>query len=165
MTENVTAVFVLCVTGFIPCRKKHQPVTTIYMTEKVMNEKAYRILFYVSLGVALLFAGAGVFVSVRYASAERELGRTGAELERIRTELSNAADQQRELTESLAECAELCSDTERILSMAVNTVAGLREQLHAIRKNYEAMEACLRNYRGGDSPYNSDTGNSGVTAE
>ena len=135
------------------------------MTEKVMNEKAYRILFYVSLGVALLFAGAGVFVSVRYASAERELGRTRAELERIRTELSNATDQQRELTESLAECAELCSDTERILSMAVNTVAGLREQLRAIRKNYEAMEACLRNYRGGDSPYNSDTGNSGVTAE
>ena len=122
-----------------------------------MNEKIYRVLFFVTLLSTLLFAGASVFLSYQCTTAERELGHARAELERIRTELSNATDQQRELTESLAECAELCSDTERILSVAVTSVQGLREQLHAVRENYEAMEACLRNYSGGSSSNDSST--------
>ena len=122
-----------------------------------MNEKIYRVLFFVTLLFTLLFAGASVFLSYQCTTAERELGHARAELERIRTELSNATDQQRELTESLAECAELCSDTERILSVAVTSVQGLREQLHAVRENYEAMEACLRNYSGGSSSNDSST--------
>ena len=122
-----------------------------------MNEKSYRVLFFVTLLFTLFFAGASVFLSYQCTTAERELGHARAELERVRTELSNATDQQRELTESLAECAELCSDTERILSVAVTSVQGLREQLHAVRENYEAMEACLRNYRSSSSTDNSST--------
>ena len=122
-----------------------------------MNEKIYRVLFFVTLLFTLLFAGASVFLSYQCTTAERELGHARAELERVRTELSNATDQQRELTESLAECAELCSDTERILSVAVTSVQGLREQLHAVRENYEAMEACLRNHRSSSGTNNSST--------
>ena len=122
-----------------------------------MNEKIYRVLFFVTLLFTLLFAGASVFLSYQCTTAERELGHARAELERVRTELSIATDQQRELTESLAECAELCSDTERILSVAVTSVQGLREQLHAVRENYEAMEACLRNHRSSSGTYNSST--------
>lgn len=125
-----------------------------------MNEKIYRVLFFVALVFALLFAGASIFLSYRNTVTERELGNARAELERLRTELSNATDQQRELTESLAECAELCSDTERVLSEAVTSVQGLREQIHAIRIQFEKMETCLRNYRSGNSADNNSIGNS-----
>ena len=125
-----------------------------------MNEKIYRVLFFVTLVFALLFAGAGVFVSVRYASAERELGIARSELERLRTELDNAQNKQSAITSDLERIAEISSDTERVLSEAVTSVQGLREQIHAIRIQFEKMETCLRNYRSGNSADNNSTGSS-----
>jgi septal ring factor EnvC (AmiA/AmiB activator) len=123
-----------------------------------MNEKIYRVLFFVVLGFSLLFAGASVFVSVRNANTERELGAVRAELERVRTELANASNQQQHLEEGLNECARICEDTEKLLNQSVATISGLREQIRAIRTSYEAMEACLRNYRSGDGSSDCDTG-------
>ena len=127
-----------------------------------MNEKIYRILFFVVFGFALLFAGATVATSVRCINAERELGAVRAELERLRTELANAENKQSAITSDLERIAEISSDTERVLSEAVTSVQGLREQIHAIRTQFEKMETCLRNYRSGDgsSDYNSSNNSS-----
>ena len=124
-----------------------------------MNEKIWRVLFFVMLGFSLLFAGASVFVSVRCTNTERELGKCRTELERVRTELANATNQQQHLEEGLNECARICEDTEKLLNQSVATVSGLREQIRAIRTSYEAMEACLRNYRSSNSSNDNNTGN------
>ena len=116
-----------------------------------MNEKIWRFLFFVLLGFSLLFAGASVAATVRCITAERELGECRAELGRIRNELQTASDQQRELRE-------IVRDSKAILDRSTATLSGLREQLRAIRINYEAMEACLRNYRCGDGSSDCDTG-------
>lgn len=124
-----------------------------------MNEKVWRVLFFVMLGFALLFAGASVFVSVRNANAERELGAVRTELERVRAELANATDQQRELENAITECETIANDTTQLLDQSITTVQGLREQIHAIRTQFEKMETCLRNYRSSNSASNCDTGN------
>lgn len=124
-----------------------------------MNEKIYRVLFFVFLFFALLFAGASVYISVRYANTERELGAVRAELERVRTELNNAENKQSAITSDLERIAEISSDTERVLSEAVTSVQGLREQIHAIRIQFEKMETCLRNYRSSNGSSDCDTGN------
>lgn len=125
-----------------------------------MNEKIYRVLFFVTLVFALLFAGASVYLSIRCANTERELGNARAELERLRTELDNAQNKQSAITSDLERIAEISSDTERVLSEAVTSVQGLREQIHAIRIQFEKMETCLRNYRSGNSADNNSTGSS-----
>jgi septal ring factor EnvC (AmiA/AmiB activator) len=124
-----------------------------------MNEKIYRVLFFVTLVFALLFAGAGIYLSYRNTVTERELGNARAELERLRTELDNATNKQSAITSDLERIAEISSDTERVLSEAVTSVQGLREQIHAIRTQFEKMETCLRNYRSGNSTRNCDTSN------
>jgi septal ring factor EnvC (AmiA/AmiB activator) len=124
-----------------------------------MNEKIYRVLFFVTLVFALLFAGAGIYLSYRNTVTERELGNARAELERLRTELDNATNKQSAITSDLERIAEISSDTERVLSEAVTSVQGLREQIHAIRTQFEKMETCLRNYRSSNSTRNCDTGN------
>ena len=124
-----------------------------------MNEKIYRVLFFVFLFFALLFAGASVFVSVRYANAESELGTVRAELERVRAELANATDQQREFENAITECETIANDTTQLLDQSITSIQGLREQIHAIRIQFEKMETCLRNYRSGNSASNCDTGN------
>ena len=124
-----------------------------------MNEKIFRVLFFVTLVFTLLFAGASIFLSYRNTVTERELGNARAELERLRTELSNAENKQSAITSDLERIAEISSDTERVLSEAVTSVQGLREQIHAIRTQFEKMEACLRNYRSGDGSSDCDTGN------
>lgn len=125
-----------------------------------MNEKIYRVLFFVTLVFALLFAGAGIFLSYRNTVTERELGNARAELERLRTELDNAQNKQSAITSDLERIAEISSDTERVLSEAVTSVQGLREQIHAIRIQFEKMETCLRNYRSDNSADNNSAGNS-----
>lgn len=124
-----------------------------------MNEKIWRVLFFVVLGFSLLFAGASVFVSVRCTNTERELGKCRAELERVRTELANATNQQQQLEEGLNECARICEDTDKLLNQSVATISGLREQIRAIRTSYEAMETCLRNYRSSNGSNDNNTGN------
>jgi septal ring factor EnvC (AmiA/AmiB activator) len=123
-----------------------------------MNEKVWRVLFFVMLGFSLLFAGASVFVSVRCTNTERELGKCRAELGRIRTELANATNQQQHLEEGLNECARICEDTDKLLNQSVATVSGLREQIRAIRTSYEAMETCLRNYHSSNGSNDNNTG-------
>lgn len=125
-----------------------------------MNEKIYRVLFFVTLVFALLFAGAGIFLSYRNTVTERELGNARAELERLRTELNNAQNKQSAITSDLERIAEISSDTERVLSEAVTSVQGLREQIHAIRIQFEKMETCLRNYRSDNSADNNSAGSS-----
>ena len=125
-----------------------------------MNEKIYCVLFFVTLVFALLFAGAGIFLSHRNTVAERELGNARADLERLRTELDNAQNKQSAITSDLERIAEISSDTERVLSEAVTSVQGLREQIHAIRIQFEKMETCLRNYRSDNSADNNSAGNS-----
>ena len=127
-----------------------------------MNEKVWRVLFFVMLGFSLLFSGASVFVSVRYANAESELGTVRAELERVRAELANATDQQREFENAITECETIANDTTKLLDQSITTVQGLREQIHAIRIQFEKMETCLRNYRNSSSAdnYNSSSNNS-----
>lgn len=125
-----------------------------------MNEKIYRVLFFVTLVFTLLFAGAGILLSYRNTVTERELGNARAELERLRTELDNAQNKQSAITSDLERIAEISSDTERVLSEAVTSVQGLREQIHAIRIQFEKMETCLRNYRSGNSADNNSTGDS-----
>ena len=125
-----------------------------------MNEKIYRVLFFVTLVFALLFAGTGIYLSYRNTVAERELGNARAELERLRTELDNAENKQSAITSDLERIAEISSDTERVLSEAVTSVQGLREQIHAIRIQFEKMETCLRNYRSDNSADNNSAGNS-----
>lgn len=124
-----------------------------------MNEKIYRVLFFVFLFFALLFAGASVFVSVRYANAERELGAVRAELERVRAELAKATDQQRELESAITECETIANDTTQLLDKSITTVQGLREQIRAIRTQFEKMETCLRNYRSSNGSNDCGTGN------
>lgn len=124
-----------------------------------MNEKIYRVLFFVFLFFALLFTGASIYLSVRCTNTERELGKCRTELERVRTELANATNQQQYLEEGLNECARICEDTEKLLNQSVATISGLREQIRAIRTSYEAMEACLRNYRSNDGSSDCDTSN------
>ena len=124
-----------------------------------MNEKIYRILFFVVLGFSLLFAGASVYLSVRNANTERELGAVRAELERVRTELANATEQQRELESAITECETIANDTTQLLDQSITTVQGLREQIHAIRTQFEKMETCLRNYRSSSSTYNYNSSN------
>lgn len=127
-----------------------------------MNEKIYRVLFFIFLFFALLFAGASVFVSVRCTNTERELGKCRTELERVRTELANATEQQRELESAITECETIANDTTQLLDQSITTVQGLREQIHAIRIQFEKMETCLRNYRSSSSTdnYNSSSNNS-----
>lgn len=125
-----------------------------------MNEKIYRVLFFVTLVFALLFAGAGIYLSYRNTVTERELGNARAELERLRTELDNATNKQSAITSDLERIAEISADTERVLGEAVTTVQGLREQIHAIRIQFEKMETCLRNYRSSNSADSNSVGNS-----
>ena len=125
-----------------------------------MNEKIYRILFFVVFGFALLFAGATVATSVRCINAERELGAVRAELERVRTELANATDQQREFENAITECETIANDTTKLLDQSITTVQGLREQIRAIRTQFEKMETCLRNYRSSNGSNNNSTGDS-----
>lgn len=124
-----------------------------------MNEKIYRVLFFIFLFFALLFTGASIYLSVRNANTERELGECRAELERVRAELTNASNQQRELESAITECETIANDTTQLLDQSITTVSGLREQIHAIRTQFEKMETCLRNYRSGNSASNCDTGN------
>lgn len=124
-----------------------------------MNEKIYRVLFFVLLGFSLLFAGASVYLSVRNANTERELGKCRSELERVRTELANATEQQRELESAITECETIANDTTQLLVQSITTVQGLREQIHAIRTQFEKMEACLRNYRSSSSTDNYNSSN------
>jgi len=124
-----------------------------------LNEKIYRVLFFVFLFFTLLFTGASVYLSVRYANAERELGAVRAELERVRAELANATDQQRELESAITECETIANDTTQLLDQSITSIQGLREQIHAIRTQFEKMETCLRNYRSGNSASDCDTGN------
>lgn len=124
-----------------------------------MNEKIYRVLFFVFLFFALLFAGASVYISVRYANAESELGTVRAELERVRAGLANATDQQRELESTITECETIANDTTQLLGQSITTVQGLREQIHAIRAQFEKMETCLRNYRSSSSTDNYNSSN------
>lgn len=124
-----------------------------------MNEKIFRILFFVFLFFALLFTGASIYLSIRCANAERELGTARAELERVRTELANATNQQQCLEEGLNECARICEDTDKLLNQSVATISGLREQIRAIRTSYEAMETCLRNYRSSNNTDNHNSSN------
>lgn len=124
-----------------------------------MNEKIYRVLFFVTLVFTLLFAGASIFLSYRNTVTERELGNARAELERLRTELDNAQNKQSAITSDLERIAEISSDTERVLSEAVTSVQGLREQIHAIRTQFEKMEACLRNYSSSSSTDNYNSSN------
>lgn len=125
-----------------------------------MNEKIYRVLFFVTLVFSLLFAGAGIYLSYRNTVTERELGNARAELERLRTELDNATNKQSAITSDLERIAEISADTERVLGEAVTSVQGLREQIHAIRIQFEKMETCLRNYRSSNSADSNSVGNS-----
>ena len=127
-----------------------------------MNEKIYRVLFFVTLVFTLLFTGASIFLSYRNTVTERELGTARAELERLRAELDNAENKQSAITSDLERIAEISSDTERVLSEAVTSVQGLREQIHAIRIQFEKMETCLRNYRSSNSADNNSTGDSNI---
>jgi septal ring factor EnvC (AmiA/AmiB activator) len=131
----------------------------IKRSEKKLNEKIYRFLFFVLLGFSLLFAGASVAATVRCITAERELGAVRAELERVRTELANASNQQRELESAITECETIANDTTQLLVQSITTVQGLKEQIHAIRIQFEKMETCLRNYRSSNSTRNCDTSN------
>lgn len=124
-----------------------------------MNEKIYRVLFFVVLGFSLLFAGASIYLSVRYANAERELGAVRAELERVRAELANATDQQREFENAITECETIANDTTQLLDQSITSIQGLREQIRAIRTQFEKMETCLRNYRSSNGSSDCDTGN------
>lgn len=124
-----------------------------------MNEKIYRVLFFVVLVFSLLFAGASVYISVRNANTERELGAVRAELERVRAELANATDQQREFENAITECETIANDTTKLLDQSITSIQGLREQIHAIRTQFEKMETCLRNYRSSNSTRNCDTSN------
>lgn len=124
-----------------------------------MNEKIWRVLFFVFLFFALLFAGASVFVSVRCTNTERELGKCRTELERVRAELANATDQQRELESAITECETIANDTTQLLDQSITSIQGLREQIHAIRIQFEKMETCLRNYRSGNSADNYNSSN------
>lgn len=124
-----------------------------------MNEKIYRVLFFIVLGFSLLFTGASVFVSVRCTNTERELGKCRTELERVRAELANATDQQRELESAITECETIANDTTQLLDQSINSVQGLREQIHAIRTQFEKMETCLRNYRSSSSTDNYNSSN------
>lgn len=127
-----------------------------------MNEKIFRVLFFVFLFFTLLFTGASVYLSVRYANTERELGAVRAELERVRAELANATDQQRELESAITECETIANDTTKLLDQSFTSIQGLREQIHAIRTQFEKMETCLRNYRSnsGTDNYNSSNNSS-----
>lgn len=124
-----------------------------------MNEKIYRVLFFIFLFFALLFTGASIYLSVRNANTERELGECRAELERVRAELTNASNQQRELESAITECETIANDTTQLLDQSITTISGLREQIHAIRTQFEKMETCLRNYRSSNSTRNCDTSN------
>jgi septal ring factor EnvC (AmiA/AmiB activator) len=124
-----------------------------------MNEKIYRVLFFIFLFFALFFAGASVAATVRCTNTERELGAVRAELERVRTELANARNQQREFESAITECETIANDTTQLLDQSITTVSGLREQIHAIRTQFEKMETCLRNYRSSNSTRNCDTSN------
>lgn len=124
-----------------------------------MNEKIYRVLFFVMLGFSLLFAGASVYISVRNANTERELGAVRAELERVRAELANATDQQREFENAITECETIANDTTQLLDQSITSIQGLREQIHAIRTQFEKMETCLRNYRSSSSTDNYNSSN------
>lgn len=124
-----------------------------------MNEKIYRILFFVFLFFALLFTGASIYLSIRCANAERELGTARAELERVRAELANATDQQRELESTISQCETIATDTTQLLDQSISTVQGLREQIRAIRTQFEKMETCLRNYRSGNNTDNHNSSN------
>lgn len=124
-----------------------------------MNEKIYRVLFFVTLVFALLFAGASVYLSIRNTNTERELGAVRAELERVRAELANATDQQREFENAITECETIANDTTQLLDQSITSIQGLREQIHAIRTQFEKMETCLRNYRSSNGSSDCDTGN------
>ena len=128
-----------------------------------MNEKIYRILFYVMLAFSLLFAGSATVLSFRYANAERELGCCRDELNRVRKLLADANDQEQSLRQGIEQCLEISADTSAILNKSATTLSELREQIRIIRENYEAMEACLRNYSGGSS--SNDNGSCDNTSE
>ncbi len=78
-----------------------------------------------------------LFVSlVSNAIFYHRLERTRQQLDSVRMELSAATDRQSELAEILKRDGE-------ILSKSSNTIRGIREQITAIRENYEKMENIL----------------------
>ena len=69
---------------------------------------------------------------------QHRLEQTRQQLEYVRMELSRSRDNYKSITESVGRTAE-------ILSKSATTVQDLREQISAIRENYEAMEVYINN--------------------
>lgn len=102
-----------------------------------MNEKLEKILY-------SLFAVYFIISIVGGAILQSRLERTRRELDTVRMELSAATNRQSELAEILRRDGE-------ILRESSTTISGIRSQIAAIRKSYEAMENLLYNTGSNDS--------------
>lgn len=130
-----------------------------------MNDfkKIVAIVVAVLCGLYSILSTAGwIKFSVYSRRVERELEQCRTELGDVRNQLIQADNRQRDIDQGLDNIEERLLNSKELLSVSVTTVAGLREQIRVLRKNYEDMEMELymlrNNYSSNDNDGHSTNG-------
>lgn len=112
------------------------------MAVRLRKNDMEKIHLYIYIGLLLIIIVLGTGYSVQ----THRLGRSRQELELYRDRLEQSTNKQQVLATTVHDITDTLVRTSDILSGTATTVAGLREQLREIKKNYDKMESILWNY-------------------
>lgn len=104
-------------------------------------------------GVFLVLLLWAVITNVRLYSTQKCLRLTEQRLDDIRTELSNAQDRERELTETVGNIRGITERTDEILGKSTDTVQSIREKIQVLENYFNSVDKYLcsdDNYNGID---------------
>lgn len=101
-----------------------------------------KIHLYIYIGLLLIIIVLGTGYSVQ----THRLGCSRQELELYRDRLEQSTNKQQILATTVHDITDTLGRTSDLLSGTASTVAGLREQLLEIKKNYDEMESILWYY-------------------
>jgi len=94
-------------------------------------------------GVLLVLLLWAVITNIRLYSTQKCLRRTESELGLIRTELSNAQDRERELTETVGNIRGITERTDEILGKSTDTVQSIREKIQVLEEYVYSVDKYL----------------------
>lgn len=93
--------------------------------------------------ISIIISAIVLLLLCGYCIQTYKLGQARNELELTRNQLSAANDKQSEIRDGLSKCIQSVRETETILSQSATTIGEIREQIRAIRENYQYMEEQL----------------------
>lgn len=109
------------------------------MYEKVFNNLS-TIIFSGVLLILLLWA---IISNIRLYSTTKHLQRTESELGLIRTELSNAENRERELTETVGNIRDITEKTDTLLDQSGTTIQNIREEIQVLEDYFRSVNQYL----------------------